>query len=79
MPMLKVLKRGPLREPVSGKLKTLYPGTVFETSEERAKKLLKIVPPVVEKTSEKAVKVTKEEDRKAKAAAAKKQAEKDSD
>ena len=79
MPMLKVLKRGPLREPVNGKLKTLYPGTVFETSEERAKKLLKIVPSVVEKTSEKAVKVTKEEDRKAKAAIAKKEAEKDAE
>ncbi len=74
--MLKVLKRGPLREPLKGKLKTLYPGTVFETGAERAEKLLAITPHVVEKATEKAVVITKEENRKAKIAAAKAEAEK---
>ena len=76
MPSLKVLKRGPLRERVrGGKLRTLYPGTVFDATEERATKLLKIVPALVEKVTEKVVTVTKDEDRAAKIKAAKKKAE----
>lgn len=65
MPKLKVLPRGPIRETVNGKLKTMFPGSVFDTSEERAKKLLAIVPALVERTSEKDKVVTKKEARKA--------------
>ena len=75
MPYLKVLVRGPLREAVKGSKKTLYPGTVFEATEERAKQLLSITPALVERTNEKAKLVTKADDRKAKIATAKKEAE----
>lgn len=75
MPHLKVLVRGPLREPLKGSMKTLYPGTVFEVTEERAKQLLAITPALVEKTSDKDKLVTKAEDKKAKVAKAKKEAE----
>jgi len=75
MPKLKGVVRGPLREPVNGSMKTLYPGSVFAVSEERAKQLLAITPALVETATEKDKLVTKAEDKKAKAAQAKKDAD----
>lgn len=75
MPKLRVLVRGPLRERVNGSLKTLYPGTVFTVTDDRAKQLLAITPALVEQTSEKDKLVTKAEDKKAKIAKAKKDAD----